>query len=355
MDLIVKDSSIWRDSIAENLAETPDSIIRVGVVKETRFIKELDDYRYTVEVWDNNSKVPINCILNSRFGGIYNYEEFVARGFNTSNDAENINTHSANPGDHVLVMYAYGDPREGLIISQLKHPARLSKIKPDNNIDFESEFNGWNTSITSKGGYKVTQKLTPTNISELEKPPEGQKLPEPEYDNDNAKYATFYEFTEDGSYTLSDNTQEDSQLFRINKPDGTIDIISGKIEMQFNKKQELTFIRNKKTDVVSSDEFKVTTGGTSFKTTPDMFDLSATDIKSKGKWDQTGDTKIAGNQEVSGDVEVGGSFDSTGVTNLAGGANPLIYDIVLTIGTGNLGAPVVSNNVVLKTVQTKAT
>ena len=56
-----------------------------------------------------------------------------------------------------------------------------------------------------------------------------------------------------------------------------------------------------------------------------------------------------------GNTEITGDFKTSGTTELAGGANPLIYDIVLTMGTGNLGAPVISNHTFLKTVKTKAT
>jgi len=50
-----------------------------------------------------------------------------------------------------------------------------------------------------------------------------------------------------------------------------------------------------------------------------------------------------------------GGLTVTGPVALAGGANPLIYDIALIMGTGNLGLPVVSNAILLKTALTKAT
>ena len=65
--------------------------------------------------------------------------------------------------------------------------------------------------------------------------------------------------------------------------------------------------------------------------------------------------EITGATKQTGDVDITGGLKTSGATDLAGGANPLIYDIVLIKGTGNLGAPVISTATVLKTSLTKAT
>ena len=78
-------------------------------------------------------------------------------------------------------------------------------------------------------------------------------------------------------------------------------------------------------------------------------------FKTKGNWEESGDKAITGSIAQTGNCDITGNFSTTGETLLAGGANPLVYDIILTIGIGNLGAPVISSNIFLKTVQTKAT
>jgi len=68
-----------------------------------------------------------------------------------------------------------------------------------------------------------------------------------------------------------------------------------------------------------------------------------------------GNMDIKGNITQTGNNDITGNFTTTGLTDLAGGANPLVYDIALTIGIGNLGLPVISSHIFLKTVKTKAT
>ena len=98
-------------------------------------------------------------------------------------------------------------------------------------------------------------------------------------------------------------------------------------------------LNTKKTNIISSDEVNV----------------ESTAINTKGEWTQEGNIDITGNTKQKGNVDITGNFSTSGLSLIAGGANALVYDIVLTIGTGNLGAPVISSNVFLKTVQTKAT
>jgi hypothetical protein len=112
-------------------------------------------------------------------------------------------------------------------------------------------------------------------------------------------------------------------------------------------------IENKITNFNSTDEFNIDTKATNITSSTEV-NIESSMINTTGDINQQGNMTILGNTQQTGNVAVTGQLATTGPTFLAGGANPLIYDIVLTIGTGNLGAPVVSSNIVLKTVLTKA-
>jgi formylmethanofuran dehydrogenase subunit C len=103
----------------------------------------------------------------------------------------------------------------------------------------------------------------------------------------------------------------------------------------------------------AKDSFSLTTKKSTVKSTDVIVDAS--NITTTGEWAQSGNMAITGNVDTTGNKTVSGNFSTEGNVSLGGGANPLVYDIVLTLGTGNLGAPVVSSNIMLKTVKTKAT
>lgn len=347
-DYIVKDSSIYRDAKSFNLENYKDCSVKIGIVRDIVNIKDVD-IAYIVEVWLNSKYTPVQCVRTSRFGGVYNYEEYNYRGFNPGEDVSADGLLDYKAGDVVIIAYVDGDSRDGVILGCLNHPGRQRKIAAEDSICYFSEFNGLEKTINDVGEYSVTYKGTATNIDILSNPVDGQPIPEPEYDESVA--GSYYRFTADGSYELSDNAD---QVIQIDKSGGNIFIVSGNTELAINKEEQTYSITNKKTTFASAEEFNVKTKKTNFDST-DLFNVKAKDIKTDGKWTQKGDVEITGTTTNNGDMTVNGAFTTTGQTSLAGGAHALVYDIVLTKGTGNKGAPVISNLTILKTAQTKAT
>lgn len=366
-DYIIRDSSVWEDSSSTNLLYNKDCSIRLGVIKEEVFVTDVEETRYKVDVFDNGRAIPITCIRSSSYGGIYNYEEYTNRGFTIGNsDASSIR--SSQPGDHVLVAYINGSAREGVIISFIRHPGRKEVINSDKQkkpnkfsefvnksgpttVRYVSEFNGIETAINALGEHRITFKGQPTNLDKLKEAPTGASIPAPEYDTKVG--SSYYEFDNTGSWFLTDNSDK-VQSIKINKKDGKIEIISGATSLIIDKNEESYTYTQKKVTFNTADEWSLKTKKTNIDSSNEINAKSAK-INTEGEWAQKGNMTINGNTKQTGNVDVTGDLSTTGITNLAGGQYPLIYDIILTIGIGNLGAPVISSNIFLKTTKTKAT
>jgi len=352
-DYIVKDSSIWVKPAAHVIRDNPDATIKLGIVRETVTIDKDKDISYIVDVWLGGKYTPIQCFRTSKFGGIYNYEEFTHRGFELDGSPSADSIMDYKQGDCVIVAYLMGDSREGVILAAINHPGRPKLFKEEDGVAYQSEFNGINTSINKDGEYKFTFKGQPTNLDKLSEISNGSIIAPPEYNEDVG--FSYWEWDKTGSYLLTDNANDElAQYIKVDKPNGKIEIISGKTSFIIDKNEESYVITSKKVTFNAADEWSLKTKATNIEST-EAINLKAADIKTDGKWEQKGNMKIDGDIKQTGNLEVGGDLKNEGDASLGGGANALIYDIVLSIGTGNLGAPVISSHTFLKTVKTKAT
>lgn len=350
MSSLITDSSLHKQSAMPKTTYR-DSSIKMGMVRSQVETYRDEGIRYVVDILDDSRQYPVTCSIVTRFGGPFNYEEWSdlvwdLGGNNSTKD------YSFRPGDVVLIAFINGVRTDGVILGCLKHPTRKARIPADKSIAYASEFNGIETIINKDGEYKQTFRGVPTNLLKLTGQVSGDKIPQPTYDE--AIGTSYMTWTKDGSFTLSDNAKTDPQTIKVDKPGGKIVITSGKTIFTIDKATESYSITNKKTTINSVDEFNLTTKKTVIKS-QELFDMEAADIKTKGKWAQTGNMKITGNIEQAGNTKIAGNLETSGITKLAGGSFPLIYDILLVIGSGNLGAPVISTVTMLKTTMTKAT
>ena len=330
-----------------------DYSIRVGMVREHIYLSGPGQTRYIVEVWKDNKLFPMTCMRTARFGGLYNYEEFNHSGFTVGEDNVGLGNFSVVPGDMVVVAAADGESREGIILGSISHFGRDERLPSTGDQAYVSEFNGLQTMINKVGEYRITFKGAPTNLDKLSVAPNGEAYPDAEYNNDIG--FSYYEFDQTGSYTLTDNANDElPQYIKVDKPNGKIEIVSGKTSFIIDKAEESYTITNKKVTFDTANEFNLNTKATNIMSA-DVINAKAKDIKTDGKWEQKGNMDITGNIKQTGNMEVSGDFKNDGQALIAGGANALVYDIILTIGTGNLGGPVISNHTFLKTVKTKAT
>jgi hypothetical protein len=230
MDYIVKDSSLLPDLESVRTMRTPDSSIRMGIVRQEHTLND-GEIRYTVEVLVNGKQVPVSCVVMSKFGGAHNFEETTLRpwlnGFPSGALLPaSADKYKARSGDVVLVAYLNGQSREGVILGCLSHPAR-KKVLTGKKIAYLSEFNGLETSITDDGSYKVTFKgYAPTNDATLKIPPIGTDIPPAIYNP--LTGGSYYGFSSKGSFVASDG----SQFLKIHK-----NLLSGSIILKSGSSQ----------------------------------------------------------------------------------------------------------------------
>jgi hypothetical protein len=66
-----------------------------------------------------------------------------------------------------------------------------------------------------------------------------------------------------GSFEVNDNAQSDKQFLKIDKPNGTVELASGKISLKFTKSSEAVSLKAKTTTINSDTFIKMNT--TSFE------------------------------------------------------------------------------------------
>ena len=258
-DYIVKDSSIWQTRQVAEIHRRRDTSIHVGIVKDIVFVDNDNiNIQYVVEIYNNSSQMPIRCITSTRFGGAYNYEEYVLRREQSEGvDDMHRASYSVRTGDVVLVAFLGGHSYEGVILGHLQHPSRDSKIKKEDEIVYISEFNGIEKKINYKGEYRTTFKGIQTNIDYLKEATDGSKIPLPEYDENIA--GSYYEFDKTGSWHVTDAAQEKKQSIKIDKQKGEIFIRSGDISIKIEKNNEKITTTCKHIEINSKNKVDVNT------------------------------------------------------------------------------------------------
>lgn len=252
----VKDSSIWKSSSIYSTVDRKDPYIRLGIVKRVYRDERTSDLRYLVEVKDKNDLIEVNARMMRSFGGVYNYEDVILRGYKIEDKPDPVQNTEAKAGDIVLVVFLNGEEREAAIIGGLTHPARKSTIPIDKGPYFQSEFNGIEKIINNDGEYIFTFKGQPTNLDDLAKTP-SKKIAPPKYDA--SVGGTYLKFDKTGSVEINDKAQSNLQRLRIDKKDGFIQIDSGNISVKLTKKDEKISIKSKIINVVADTSVSFTT------------------------------------------------------------------------------------------------
>ena len=248
---IVKDSSIWQNADAFGAVNKKDPFLRIGIVKKVYREERTTDIKYLVEVQDRNDSIEVNARMLRRFGGVYNYEDVIDRGYKFDDKPDPTRAFDAKAGDAVLVAFLNGEAREAIILGGLIHPARKSTLDITKGPQYVSEFNGVETSINNDGEYKLTFKAVPTNVKDLENKPSA-RIPAPKYDNKVG--GSFFQFDKTGSIEINDKDQGGIQNLRIDKPGGTITVNSGKIKLTMTKKDEKVELKCKVLNITADDK-----------------------------------------------------------------------------------------------------
>lgn len=234
-DNIVKDSSIWSDPSNLSTLNKLDGLIRIGIVKNAFNDEDTGELRYLVEIQSNAKKINMNCRMMRRFGGVFNYEDYILHGYKTNDSPDPVDGFDAKAGDAVLVTQLNGQGREGVILGGLTHAARQTTIQADDGPQYEAEFNGIKTEINADGEWTLTFRGQPTNLDALDDTPD-DALPDPEYDLEVG--TSYMMFDKVGSWTVDDNATSDPQSIVIDKENGTVTITSGQISMLMTKSDQ---------------------------------------------------------------------------------------------------------------------
>ena len=253
---IVNDSSLWveHNSFIQN---SNNNEVKVGIVRSQEYIEKTDSYIYTVEALGKGRRVLMKCRLMSRFGDVYNYEEWTPR-FNKINTTENDPEpwdYKVRTGEVVIVVMLDGSHTDGVILGSLRHPARKSKLK-ENEYSYGSQYNGIETTIDKDGAWKLTFKGIPKNEKDLYSSTK-DGIKEAEYDE--KIMGSFLEINKEGSIEFNDFDSSEQQKITINKKEGKISIISGSISLIIDKKAKSINISNEVTNIESSKSVTVKT------------------------------------------------------------------------------------------------
>ena len=222
MDYNVRDSSIYQDNDAFQVYDSRDNSVRIGMVRLQK--KQPDGtYHYIVEVFKDGNQIPVSCTVLTRFGGVYNYEEYDIRGWQKIKvggkmPPSTASTYDLRSGDTVLVAFLDGKSREGVILGGLTHAGRQELLSETDNV-YMSSFYGIEEQIKEDGSYTKTFNGAPVNLPEIDKAL-GQPIPPPRYDTMIA--GSSYSFESDGSFTVTDGTQ----IIKIDKSAPNINISS---------------------------------------------------------------------------------------------------------------------------------
>lgn len=240
----VPDSSIWVHPSTLSAINGQDNRLCIGVIREVRNAKDTNELRYMVEVYHRSDTMIVPCQMLRNYGGVYNYEDVILRGYTYNGSSNNQNGVMAMAGDVVLVGKIGGSGREGVILGGLTHPSRKSFLDAKKGPQYKSEFNGIETSINEDGEWTLTFKGQPTNLDKLKNTP-SDAVAAPEYDKDVG--TSYMKWDKTGSFTLSDEATDDDKIqrFFVDKKNGTIDIDSGKINLKFTKKEQSVALKCK--------------------------------------------------------------------------------------------------------------
>lgn len=255
-------------------------------------------------------------------GGIHNYSVRVRKDISESKDGQ-IKTSTAREkmnGETVFVMFVEGNGNVPIIIGSDQHPRHneYDKTTRDEGVHSISEFNGIEISIDKSSNYLIK------NVGR--KDDKGKVLNE-------AGVGSQIKMFENGDIELDTHDTDDSANLRMK-------LTKADKKMEFYAQENKVVYDANGVSIVdkNNNEFKFTSGGVNITS------VAATNVKSTGA--MTVESDAAATFKGTAGTTVGTSASETKVdgsaVKLAGGGKPVATLGNKAIGTGNLGAPVVS-------------
>jgi len=267
-----------------------------------------------------------NCVSGDMFGSISDFFEFRYRG--QSKKSEDDKDDGRNPekqnGALVLILCLDGAGEKAIIMGALKHPQRVEVLDKEKGLHLHGEFNGLNVKVDKDGGFKIEFKGPRDD--------DGKLLDEDKGDEEKVG-GSFLEIDKEGSIELATGNEES---IKVDKKKKTIDIKAEKDISITSTKESVKVTAEKDMTMTVKGDWMASVEGKA-----DITAKSGLNLKSDGSM-----TIAAANMKIMAD----GNFEAMatqfvfqGITFLGGaGGTPATTLSTQYIGTGNLGAPVVS-------------
>ena len=248
-----------------------------------------------------------NCITIDGFGGVADFFEFKRRSKKEEKGKQSpLDTNFKDQfGSMVFLLCLDGATDKGVIINSVPHPGRKTKLTKDAGLHLEGEYNGLNWQINKDGELTIVFK---SKTDDEGKP------------QDEDAGGTHLKIDKEGSVDINTNLEGDEETYiRMDKKNKDVGLKAG---------QHIGFTAKKNIGLEAEGAAKFTS-----KSSLDIEGKSDVNIKS-------GNVKIAGDTltQIDGQNLV---VNCTKI-QLGSGGTPAVIQTTIFQGTGNKGAPVIS-------------
>jgi len=309
--LRVKNNMSLKNGVVLEVLETSD---------EKNQSKLVPEYNVMV-IEDGNTAIYKNIIAVDGFGGNADYMQKKYRAPKDPKKVQQSGSFKDQDGSIVLLLCLDGNAEKAVILSSISHPSKIEDdivLSKEKGHHLEGEFNGLFWSIDKEGALRIEFK----SATEVDGTPKDEEAG-----------GTFLTIEKDGSVQI--NTGEDGEVIRIDKTTKDISITAGN-NVSAKAETDVNIESGANTGVTVGADLAASISGSAAITIGSSLELKAeSDVKVISPTIEiTADTlfKVQSQQ-----------INLMGETVLVGGAGaPALVLSTQFLGTGNLGAPVIS-------------
>jgi len=313
--------------------------LRVGVVLDIIDVGDKNNQsglapEYRVMTAEQNKQGSIsnveykNCLRLNALGGVADYFFTKLRKPKDSAKVKSSGSMKDQVGSIVLLMCLDGNSEKGIILGSLDHPS-AKKLSKEHGHHMEGEFNGVNWQVNKDGALTVTFK----SATEDDGTPKDEKAG-----------GTVLKIEKDGSMEFNDGNTE---KIRVDKTKKTIDANAENDISVASAKKNINVTAGESVNITAKkDLIAMATGKAAFSISKTL-DITAKGAASMKVKELKVDSKTMIKMKAQSMIELdaASSMMLKAPTVLVGPAPSqpalLAYDLI-TLGTGNLGAPVIS-------------
>jgi len=313
-----------RIGIVLEVIEPDDELNKSGQVPEYNVL--------AIEQDNSNGSTPTqykNCVSIDAFGGVADYFQMRYRPAKDPKKVKKTGSLKDETGSIVLLLCLDGNAEKAVILKSMHNPSKPVVLTKDKGIHAEGEYNGVNWQVDKDGALKVTFR----SATEDDGTPKDEEAG-----------GTFWTIEKDGSFEFNDGNTES---IRVDKTTKKIDVkadddISSTTKKNFNVTADESMNITLKKDWIAMAE------GKAAFTISQSFDIEAKGPATLKAQQLQVESKSLIQMKAQSLYQLeAGSNAIIKAPQLLLGPSPaqpaiLAYDLI-TLGIGNLGAPVISN------------